>query len=90
MTATAVVDVHAFRNGRQCVVWLRLVPRQHATGGKDRLLGISKRGDQHVHCLLIYGTLSVIRRSQWLQDVLERRHRNVATVALASRMARIA
>ena len=104
MTATALLatmgDPGMFRNGRECAAWLGLVPRQHSTGGKDRLLGISKRGDRYLRCLLIHGARVVTtrtawkekedRRSQWLQGLLERRHRNVATVALANRMARTA
>lgn len=102
MTATALLaaagDVKMFRNGRQFAAWLGLVPRQHATGGKDRLLGISKRGDVHVRSLLVHGARSVIRRvdtrqdrqSQWIRRLLDRRHHNVATVALAHRMARTA
>ncbi len=104
MTATALLasigEAGVFRNGRECAAWLGLVPRQHSTGGKDRLLGISKRGDRYVRCLLIHGARAVVRqrtckertdaRSQWLQRLLERRHRNVATVALANRMARTA
>ena len=104
MTATALLatmgDPGMFRNGRECAAWLGLVPRQHSTGGKDRLLGISKRGDRYLRCLLIHGARVVTtrtawkekedRRSQWLKGLLERRHRNVATVALANRMARTA
>ena len=102
MTATALLaaagDVHAFRNGRQFAAWLGLVPRQHSTGGKDRLLGISKRGDRYVRCLLVHGARSVIRWTDhtqdrpgpWLGELLERRPVNVATVALANRMARTA
>ncbi len=104
MTATALLstmgDPGMFRNGRECAAWLGLVPRQHSTGGKDRLLGISKRGDRYLRCLLIHGARVMVnqlsrkektdRRSQWLKSLLERRHRNVATVALANRMARTA
>ena len=103
MTATALLaavgDVKMFRNGRQFAAWLGLVPRQHSTGGKDRLLGISKRGDRYVRGLLIHGARSVVRRAdkkpedtrrQWLGRLLERRHTNIATVALANRMARTA
>ena len=102
MTATALLaamgDPGVFRNGREYAASLGLVPRQHSTGGKDRLLGISKRGDRYLRCLLIHGARVMVtqlsrkdktdRRSQWLQGLLERRHRNVATVALANRMAR--
>ena len=103
MTATALLsaagDIHAFRNGREFAAWLGLVPRQHSTGGRDRMLGISKRGDRYVRSLLVHGARSVVRRAdgkqedtrrQWLGRLLERRHKNVATVALANRMARTA
>ncbi len=104
MTATALLsamgDPGVFRNGREYAASLGLVPRQHSTGGKDRLLGISKRGDRYLRCLLVHGARVVVtysarkekadRRSQWLKGLLERRHRNVATVALANRMARTA
>ena len=102
MTATALLaavgDIRAFRNGRELAAWLGLVPRQHSTGGKDRLLGISKRGDRYVRSLLVHGARSVIRwadrrqdrQSQWIRRLTDRRHINVATVALANRMARIA
>ena len=102
MTATALLaaagDVKMFRNGRQFAAWLGLVPRQHSTGGKDRLLGISKRGDRYVRSLLIHGARSVMQRadsrrdtqSQWVRRLTDRRHKNVAAVALAHRMARTA
>ena len=104
MTATALLatmgDPGMFRNGRECAAWLGLVPKQYSTGGKDRLLGISKRGDRYLRCLVIHGARVMVtqlsrkdrsdRRSQWLKGLLERRHRNVATVALANRMVRIA
>ncbi len=104
MTATTMLstmgDPGVFRNGRECAAWLGLVPRQSSTGGKERLLGISKRGDRYLRCLLIHGARSVVarhdptkkkdRRSQWLTRLLERRHKNVATVALANHMARTA
>lgn len=102
MTATALLaavgDVSAFRNGREFAAWLGLVPRQHSTGGYDRLLGISKRGDRYVRSLLVHGARSVVRRatgkqdprSQWLCRLMERRHKNIVIVALANRTARIA
>ncbi len=102
VTATALLaavgDVRAFRNGRELAAWLGLVPRQHATGGREQLLGISKRGDSYVRSLLIHGARAVVRvsgkktdpRSRWLRDVTSRRHKNVAAVALANRMARTA
>ena len=102
ITATALVaavgDVKTFRNGRELAAWLGLVPRQHSTGGREQLLGISKRGDSYVRSLLIHGARAVLRvagnktdpRSRWVQALTARRHQNVAAVALANRMARTA
>ena len=101
ITATALVasigDARAFKNGRQLAAWLGLVPRQHSSGGKPVLLGISKRGDVYLRTLLIHGARAVIahaeRRVQesenWLKCLLARRNRNVAAVALANKNARI-
>lgn len=94
----AVGDARQFRNGRQMAAFLGLVPRQHASGGKERLLGIHKRGDGYLRGLLVHGARSVLRtvthktdpRSRWLKDLIGRRHRNVATVAQANKTARIA
>jgi len=77
---------------------LGLTPRQHSSGGKARLLGISKRGDAYLRCLLIHGARSVIRTartqedrlSQWVTSLAARRHPNVAAAALANKTARIA
>jgi transposase len=102
ITATALVaavgDGAQFANGRQMSAALGLTPRQHSSGGKDRLLGISKRGDRYLRTLLIHGARSVIRTakhkedrlSQWIIALLERRHPNVAAAALANKTARIA
>src|SRR5579885_1793027 len=80
LTATALVaaisDGKTFKNGRQFAAWLGLVPRQHSSGGKARLLGISKRGDPYLRTLLIHGARSVVyrasrktdRRSLWIAD----------------------
>jgi transposase len=101
LTATAVVaavgDANSFKNGRQFAAWIGLVPRQHSTGGKERLLGISKRGDSYLRRLLIHGARSVMlrvgkyhdRRSSWAKSLKERRGANRATVALANKIARI-
>lgn len=66
MIATAIVaaiaDGKALRNGRQLAAWLGLVPRQHSSGDKQRLLGISKRGDPYLRTLLIHGARSVVYR----------------------------
>lgn len=101
ITATAIVgtvgDASVFRNGRQMAAWLGLVPRQCSSGGKPRLLGISKHGDCYVRKLLIHGARSVLQhlgnkddgRSRWLRDKRERRGFNKACVALANKNARI-
>jgi transposase len=75
---------------------LGLVPRQHSTGGKSNLLGISKRGDCYLRTLLIHGARAVIRHAErkldargWLHHLLSRRHKNVAAVALANKNARM-
>lgn len=99
ISASALVasigNARTFKNGRQLAAWLGLVPRQHSTGGKPRLLGISKRGDVYLRTLLIHGARSVLLaaqrkgdRSGWLAHVLQRRHVNVAAVALANKNAR--
>ena len=93
----AVSDASAFKNGRQFAAWLGLVPRQHATGGKERLLGISKRGDSYLRKLLIHGAratmrwvgLKTDRRSQWMRQLVERRGKNRTAVAVANKNARI-
>jgi len=97
LTAT-VGDAKSFVNGRQLAAWLGLVPRQNSSGGKNVLLGISKRGDTYLRTLLIHGARSVIwaaRRKKdqmdhWLHGLLERRSPNVAAVALANKTARVA
>jgi len=102
LSASALVisvgNAHQFRNGRQMAAFLGLVPRQHSSGGKERLLGIHKRGDSYLRGLLVHGARSVLRtatdkpddRSRWLMRVAGRRHRNIATVAQANKTARIA
>lgn len=100
ITASALVasigDAKSFENGRQLAAFLGLVPRQHSSGGKPTLLGISKRGDVYLRTLLIHGARSVVRVAErqahpnhWLQGLLARRHKNVAAVALANKNARI-
>lgn len=100
ITASALVasigNARNFQNGRQLAAWLGLVPRQHSTGGKSNLLGISKRGDCYLRTLLIHGARSVIRHAEnklngheWLRTLMGRRNKNVATVALANKNARI-
>jgi transposase len=101
ITASALVasigDARTFKSGRQLAAWLGLVPRQHSSGGKQTLLGISKRGDSYLRMLLIHGARAVLRVAErktdyaagWLSKLAERRHHNVAVVALANKNARI-
>ena len=101
LTATALVaaigDARTFKNGRQLAAWLGLVPRQHSTGGKPKLLGISKRGDAYLRTLIIHGARAAIRfverdrspTGQWVRDLEQRRPKNVAVVARANKLARI-
>jgi transposase len=101
VSATALIaaigDVTQFKNGRQLAAWLGLVPQEHSTGGKPRLLGISKRGDRYLRKLLIHGARATLRwidtkgddRSQWLRALIARRGKNRAAVALANKNARI-
>lgn len=93
----AVGDAKCFASGRQMAAWLGLVPRQHSTGGKPVLLGISKRGDPYLRMLLIHGARAVVRISErkleadsWLKRLMRRRNKNIAAVALANKNARIA
>ena len=96
--AASVGDGRQFQHGRDLAAWLGLPPGQHSSGGKDRLLGMSKRGDRYLRTLLIHGARSVIQtaanktdpRSRWIVGVVARRHKNVAAVALANKNARIA
>jgi transposase len=96
LTATAAVammgDAKAFKSGREFAAWLGLVPRQSGTGGRVRLLGISKRGDTYLRTLLIHGARAILTHSksppEWLSELVKRRPRNVAVVAMANKMAR--
>jgi transposase len=102
LTASALVasigDAKAFTTGRQLAAWIGLVPRQHSSGGKPKLLGISKRGDMYLRTLLIHGARAVIQRARqkpgysesWLGRLLARRHKNIAACALANHNARVA
>ena len=100
ITASAIVcsvDAKQFNNSRDFAAWLGLTPRQNSSGGKERLGGITKRGDAYLRTLLIHGARNVVRycsnktdeRSLWLQSLLLRRHTNVVTVASANKVARI-
>ncbi|HDO1377069.1 TPA: IS110 family transposase, partial [Aeromonas veronii] len=102
ITASALVasigNARDFKNGRQLAAWLGLVPRQNSSGGKQTLLGISKRGDSYLRTLLIHGARAVLRAAErkesfagsWLAGVMGRRSPNVAAVAQANKTARIA
>ena len=91
-------DGSEFRNGREASASIGLVPRQHSTGGKPKLGGISKRGDRSLRSLLILGAHTALRCvgqredavSRWACEVQRRHHRNVAAVALANKNVRIA
>ena len=91
-------DGRQFRRGRDFAASLGLVPKQHTTGGKTRLLGISKRGDAYTRKLLVHGARAVIRHhkadddplNHWISHQMARKHPNVVSVALANKTARIA
>lgn len=100
ITASAIVatvgDAQEFKNGRQLAAWMGLVPRQNSSGGKQMLLGISKRGDTYLRTLMIHGARAVLRVAEnkaepetWLRKLMARRNWNVAAVALANKNARI-
>ncbi len=96
LTATAAVaamgDPKSFKSAREFAAWLGLVPKHTGTGGRIRMLGISKRGDTYLRTLLIHGARSVIVNSKqpgaWVTNLTQRRPANVAVVALANKMAR--
>ena len=101
LNATALVatvgDASAFAKGRDMAAWLGLVPRQATTGGKPKLLGISKRGNRYLRKNLVHGARAVLPRlaerdtpiGRWLRALLSRQHKNVVVVALANKLARI-
>ena len=101
VTATAIVatvgNASVFKNGRQFAAWLGLTPRQHSTGGRQRLGSITKHGDVYLRTLLIHGSRAVLRvttksttaKSRWVEKLRHRRSDNVAAVALAAKHARI-
>src|SRR3546814_7264805 len=100
ITATAMVasvgDARSFKSGRELAAWLGLVPRQHSSGGKPTLLGMSKRGDVYLRTLLIHGTRSLAysvgrkaNPANWLYRLMTRRNWNVAVVAQANKPARL-
>jgi transposase len=107
LTATILLTVGGragdFKNGREFAAYLGLVPRQHSSGGKQKLFGITKRGNSYVRTLLIHGARAVMssmkkgrtplgtgHRTQWLLDLEDRRGFHKASVALANKMARTA
>src|SRR5579871_1391154 len=102
ITATALVAAIGngamFRRGRSLAAWLGLVPRQYSTGGKPKLLGISKRGNSYLRRLLITGAHSVVQHIHkrpdafggWVKQIMTRCHRNVVIVAVANKLARTA
>lgn len=95
---TEIGNGQQFRHGREMAAWLGLVPRQYSTGGRTRLLGISKRGNKRLRCLLVHGArsiLSLVDRGEgpfnaWLKKLRASKPFNVACVALANKLARIA
>lgn len=102
LIATAVVaavcDDKRFSSGRHFAAWLGLTPKQHSSGGKERLLGISKRGDAYMRRQFVNGARSLVRIADgrtggmwdWINSLLQRRAFNVVTVAVANKLARIA
>lgn len=102
VVATAMVAAigngSAFRRGREFATWLGLVPQQCSTGGKPKLLGISKRGNEYLRRLFIHGARSVVNRvkrerlpfGRWISGLEARSHANVVGVAVANKLARIA
>jgi len=101
IVATALVaeigDWKAFRSGRNLAAWIGLVPKQHSTGGKERLGSITKQGNRYLRWLLVTGAMAVIRHARahgtkraWLTRIMDRRPAKVAAVALANKIARMA
>lgn len=101
LTATAIIasvgDPKVFRNGRHMSAWLGLVPRQHSSGNKQKLLGISKRGDRYLRMLLIHGARAALSRckhlshdyGKWIESLACKMSLNKAAVALANKNVRI-
>lgn len=102
VTATALVAAigngSGFRRGRDLAAWVGMVPREYSTGGKQKLLGISKRGNNYLRRLFVQGARTVMQHrakqspglSSWLAQLLARTHQNVAIVALANKLVRMA
>ncbi len=99
MFVSSVGDANVFKNGRHLAAWLGLVPRQDSSGGKERLLGITKAGDQHLRSVMIHGARSLILatirkrkkdpRSEWILRLYEKKGWNVTAVAVANRNCRV-
>jgi len=99
LTLAIEIDPKAFQSGRHLAAWLGLTPREHSTGGKQRLGGISRAGHERLRALLVSGATAVIRHAgreasklatPCLRQLLSRKPRKLAAVALANKMARIA
>lgn len=98
MTLVLSVEAEQFESGRHLAAWMGLTPKQHSTGGKQRLGGISRAGNERLRQLLVVGAMAVIRHakpggrnaSPWLLKLLDRKPRKLAACALANKMARIA
>jgi transposase len=99
LTLATEIDPTAFESGRHLAAWAGLTPREHSTGGKQRLGGISRAGNERLRALFVLGATSVIKvaerpgnklANEWLLKLLRRRPRKVAAVALANKMVRIA
>src|SRR5450756_585153 len=99
LTVAVEIDPAAFESGRHFAAWIGLTPREHSTGGKTRMGGISRAGNERLRRLFVLGAMSVIKvaerpgnklATEWLLNLLRRRPRKVAAVALANKMARIA
>jgi len=94
----AIGNGAAFKKGREFSAWLGIVPGEYTTGGKQKLLGISKRGNSYLRRLFVHGARAVLQQSakqssglsSWLAQLTTRTHRNVAAVALANKLARMA
>ena len=94
----SIADPKAFRSGRDFSAWIGLVPKQHSSGGREKLGGISKQGDRYLRSLFVAGALAVIRYAKkrgskhrpWLAALLARKPTKVAAIALANKIARMA
>ena len=93
----AIGDAKQFNGCRDLSAWVGRVPRPHSSGGKEQLGRITKRGDTYLRTLLIHGARAVVnacqnktdRKSKWIQNLITRRNKTIATVALANKNARI-